>query len=125
MATGRSVAAAFGLVALLSSPSWAAEASLICVNAGHDYRVGDYACIAACHGKRRYARCDVIAEKTSWTFISDACPSANLTPPDPKDTTLAPVETAMTPIPLIITMSAIDPAIQTKIAATRQIAATN
>lgn len=87
----------------------AAEATQICLNAGHEYKVGDYACIAACHGKRRYARCDLIAEKTSWTFISDACPSANLTPPDPTEVTLAPVVTAMSPIPVVVDRCAIDP----------------
>ncbi len=87
----------------------AAEATQICRDAGHDYKVGDFACIAACHGKRRYARCDVVAEKASWTFISDACPSANLTPPDPTEVTLAPVVTAMSPIPVVVDRCAIDP----------------
>ena len=40
--------------------------------------------IAACHGKRRLARCDAIAEKASWTYISDACPSAMINPPWPE-----------------------------------------
>jgi hypothetical protein len=117
-------AALLALATVASAPLSAAEATLICLNGGHEYRVGDYACIAACHGKRRYARCDVIAERTSWTFISDICPTANLTPPDPKGVSLAPVVSAMTPTPLTINMSAIDPMIQMKIAAIGRIAAT-
>ena len=88
---------------------WPPKRSLLCLNAGHEYKIGDYACIAACHGKRRYARCDVIAEKTSWTFISDVCPTANLTPPDPTEVTLAPVVTAMSPIPVVVDRCAIEP----------------
>jgi hypothetical protein len=104
--TALAIIAGVGLAAL---PAQGAEATLLCVNAGHEYKVGDYACIAACHGKRRYARCDMIAEKTSWTFISDVCPTAHLTPPDPTEITLAPVVTAMSPIPVVVDRCAVDP----------------
>jgi hypothetical protein len=107
----RRVAAAGVLAALLASPAASEEATLICLSAGHSYNVGDFACIPACHGKQRYARCEVVAQKASWTFISDVCPTANLTPPDPSDVTIAPVSTAMSPIPIVVAMSAIDPAI--------------
>lgn len=109
--TGRALTA-LALIAgigMTAVPALGVEATLICLNAGHEYKIGDYACIAACHGKRRYARCDVIAEKTSWTFISDVCPTANLTPPDPTEVTLAPVVTAMSPIPVDVDRCAIDP----------------
>jgi hypothetical protein len=74
-------------------------ASLFCFNSGNKYKVGAYACIAACHGQRRLARCDVIAEIASWTYVSNTCPSA-LLPPSPWDTNLTPVAVAMTPLPL-------------------------
>jgi hypothetical protein len=108
---GRLATIIVGLAAVCPITVHAAESSLICRNAGHEYRVGDYACIAACHGKRRYARCDTVADKASWTFISDVCPSASLTPPDPARTTLMPVESAMTPTPVVITMCAADPSL--------------
>ena len=111
----RRAATAGILCALLASPASAEEATLVCLSSGHSYQVGDFACIPACHGKLRYARCAMVKEKASWTFISDVCPSANLTPPEPTGVTLMPVATAMSPIPLTILMSAIDPSIDLRI----------
>ena len=39
-------------------PALSAETAAVCQNSGRDYKVGEYACIPACHGQRRLARCD-------------------------------------------------------------------
>jgi hypothetical protein len=95
-------------------PALSAEASAVCQNSGRDYKVGEYACIPACHGQRRLARCDAVTQSQSatanWTYVSDVCPSAML-PPAPADATARPIRAAMTPIPLPIehTMSEMSP----------------
>lgn len=92
-------------------PAIAAEATAFCLNAGNRYQVGDYACLPGCHGRQRYARCDAATQAASWTYISDVCPMALFTPDTPNDVTVAPVVTAMSPIPYEITSCAIDPEI--------------
>jgi hypothetical protein len=82
---------------------------LACRNAGQSYKVGEYACIAACHERRRFARCDVISARATWTYLSDACPSAMINPPWPSDhSELLPV-TAKSPVPLVLDHSAMPP----------------
>ena len=69
---------------LLATPAFAQEASpieLACSAAGLSYKVGEFACVPACHQAKRLARCDVVSEKASWTYVSDACPSASLAEP--------------------------------------------
>jgi hypothetical protein len=51
---------------------------LACSVAGLSYKVGEFACVPACHEAKRLARCDLVSEKALWTFVSDACPSASL-----------------------------------------------
>jgi hypothetical protein len=83
------------------------QATLICTNAGISYKVGEYACIAACHGQRRLARCDAAAQTVaSWTYVSDVCPSAMIKAPWPTDWTELPASTRMSPIPVTVNMSA-------------------
>ena len=92
------------VTALTVSPALAQDVApntATCMNSGNQYKVGEYACIAACHGARRLARCDAVAQTASWTYVSDACPSA-LAPPSLMDITKKPIATAMTPIPLPI-----------------------
>lgn len=103
--------------ALPAVPAAKAQATTICVDAGVEYRVGEYACIAACHGQRRLARCDVIAERASWTYVSNACPSAMIVPPWPSDWTEVPAVALMTPRPITVNMSAVAPALAPRIAA--------
>ncbi len=98
-----------------SAPAVAADASLVCVNAGRQYKVGDYACLPACHGRQRYARCDAVAEHASWTYISDVCPIALLVPAQPHAASFAPADSVMTPLPLNIALSAISPEIAKEI----------
>jgi hypothetical protein len=103
------------LAALCAGPALAEDAptasTLVCTNAGTQYKVGEYACIAACHGQRRLARCDAVAQSASWTYVSDACPSAMINPAWPSDWTETPALADMTPLPVTVRMSAIDPQI--------------
>jgi hypothetical protein len=87
-----------------------AASAALCSYAGRDYKVGEFACIAACHGNRRLARCDAILDSASWTYVSDTCPSASLNPPWPSDWSEVPAAVAMTPVPLNVNMTAIAPA---------------
>jgi len=95
------------------------NAALSCSSGGLTYRVGEYACIPACHGARRLARCDVegsAVQQVTWTYISDVCPSAMIiNPPWPEDWNTVPVQTNMSPIPVAVKMSAIDPMIAPKV----------
>jgi len=80
--------------------------TLACINAGSQYQVGDFACISACHGQRRLARCDKVAEHVSWTYVSEACPTAMINPPWPSDWSEIPAAAEMSPIPLVVNKSA-------------------
>ena len=88
------------IVAAMSAVSAAAQdvkpSTALCTNSGNEYKVGEYACIAACHGARRLARCDAVAQTASWTYVSDACPSAML-PPSLMESCAKPIVTAMSP----------------------------
>lgn len=56
----------------------AQEMSTTCVSAGNVYKAGDVACIPACHGQQRLARCDAATDTAQWTTVSNTCPSAML-----------------------------------------------
>lgn len=86
-----------------------AETTLACLHAGTSYGVGEFACIAACHQQRRLARCDVVSESASWTYVSEACPSAAINPPWPSTWSEAPTVAAMSPIPVVVRSSAMAP----------------
>lgn len=118
MATWKSLWALGMAFAAVAASAFAQEATPLCLNAGHQYQVGDYACLPGCHGRQRYARCDMLGASASWTYISDVCPIAAISPAMPKDATLA-VATAMSPIPYQVTMSAIAPDIAERISAIR------
>ena len=86
------------------------EIGLSCVNAGNRYAVGEFACIAACHQQRRLARCDMVLDNTSWTYVSETCPSAMIiNPPWPSDWSEVPAVTVMSPAPVTVTYSAFPP----------------
>ncbi len=93
------------------------ESALACVTSGVSYAVGEFACIPACHQERRLARCDVVSESASWTYVSDACPSAMINPPWPSDWSEVPAVSAMSPIPIAVSFSAPPPAMPTALAA--------
>ncbi len=92
-------------------PPGGAGSSTVCLSAGNTYQAGDYACIPACHGQRRLARCDANGQTASWTYVSNACPSAMINAPWPSDWSQLPAATDMTPLPVAVRMSAIDPKI--------------
>jgi hypothetical protein len=111
------------LAAGLGGPAFGQDASLICTNAGNAYQVGEYACIAACHGQRRLARCDTIATSATWTYVSEACPSAMIVPEWPSDWTELPAIAAMTPIPVKVNMSGVAPDIAPKMTRLKKLSA--
>ena len=122
MATRNRVRALLFAAAILSAaPALAEDATPICLNAGYQYHVGDYACLPGCHGRQRYARCDALGTATTWTYISEVCPIASISPALPRSATLT-VTTAMSPIPYEVTMSAITPEIEARIAALGRLA---
>jgi hypothetical protein len=97
----------------------AQEATLFCTNAGNTYKVGEFACIAACHGARRLARCDVVLKSATWTYVSDACPSARFVPGPPAEASQIPTAVAMSPLPGPLRISVIAPDIAPRVAAAR------
>ena len=121
MATWKSLQVLAVALAAMAAPAFAQDATPLCINAGHQYQIGDYACLPGCHGRQRYARCDVLGASASWTYISEVCPIALISPPMPGGATLV-VATAMSPIPYRVTMSAITPAIAEKISAIGKLA---
>jgi hypothetical protein len=111
--------AALALQGAWTGHALAADTAPVCMNSGRAYKIGEYACIPACHGQRRLARCDSPSgqaqaadqsQAATWTFVSDVCPSAML-PPSPAEATARPIKAAMTPVPLPIerTMSEMSP----------------
>jgi len=88
------------------------NATPVCMSGGVQYKAGDYACLPACHGRRRLARCEVNGSggQALWSYVSDACPSAMIdNPPWPSDWSELPVATDMTPLPLTVNLSAVAP----------------
>jgi hypothetical protein len=110
---------AFVAVAMFAGPATAQSPSvttppttpttLACTNAGMQYQVGEFACIAACHQQRRLARCDAVSTTASWTYVEESCPTAMINAPWPSDWTEVPVLTAMSPTPLVVNLTAIPP----------------
>lgn len=123
------VGAAVMMAAFAAGPGLAQEAprnaTAVCTNGGVQYVAGEYACIPACHGQRRLARCDVSTpgaattqstQRAAWTYVSDACPSVMIiNPPWPSDWNEVPVVANMTPKPVNVILSAISPEIAPRI----------
>ena len=61
------------------------------------------------------ARCDQVGQAGSWTYVSNACPSAMIDSPWPSTWTEVPPVSDMTPIPVAVRMSAIDPGVARRI----------
>ena len=87
--------------------------SSTCMAQGSQYQLGEEACIPACHGRRRLARCDMTGTQASWTYVSQDCPSAMINAPWPSDWSEVPVVADMTPVPLVVDKSAPVPAAKT------------
>lgn len=105
-----------GLAAL---PAAAQDADPICRNAGNVYKVGEFACIAACHGARRLAQCKQASYGTTWIYVSDVCPSAHLVPPPLDNASQIPTATAMTPRPGPLRISELSPEVSLRLAVLR------
>jgi len=76
-------------LAVTMSAVQAQDATPVCTNAGVTYKVGDTACLPACHGAQRYAKCEVVGTSASWTTISDVCPVAMIDAPRWRDWSVA------------------------------------
>jgi len=110
------VIAAAMMAAVVSVPgAGAQEATLVCTNAGNTYKVGEFACVAACHGARRLARCDLILKTATWTYVSEVCPSARFVPGPPAEASQIPTLVAMSPLPGPLKISEIPPEISPRI----------
>jgi hypothetical protein len=106
------LSAALFTTAMLAGPAIAQDqetTTLACTNAGIQYKVGEFACIAACHQQRRLARCDAVAANASWTYVEESCPTAMINAPWPSDWSEIPAVTAMSPRPLVVNLTAIPP----------------
>ena len=115
---GGLIAVAMGAALFGGGTALGQDASGVCINSGNRYQVGDYACIPACHGRQRYARCDIIAERASWTYVSDVCPMALLERPAPQNLNFPAAAALMSPRAYDdIANSAIAPEIQARIVA--------
>lgn len=97
----------------------AQDANPTCSNAGNVYKVGEFACIAACHGARRLAQCKQASYGTTWIYVSDVCPSAHLVPPPLNNASQIPTATAMTPLPGPLKISELSPEISLRLAMLR------
>jgi hypothetical protein len=93
------VGAAMMGTAAATTSTGAQEMSLVCTNAGNVYKVGEFACVAACHGARRLALCDLVLKTATWTYVSEVCPSARFVPGPPADASQVPTVVAMSPLP--------------------------
>ena len=89
--------------------SGGAPVTLACTNAGLHYQPGEFACIAACHGQRRLARCDAVTDKATWTYVQESCPTSMINAPWPSEWSEVPAIAAMSPIPVNVDRSAIPP----------------
>ncbi len=107
-AAAQDAPAATPLPATPLPPSASPAGPVTCSSAGNTYQAGDYACIPACHGQRRLARCDAAGQAGAWTYVSNSCPSAMINAPWPSDWSALPTVTDMTPLPVPVRMSAID-----------------
>jgi hypothetical protein len=114
-----SMGAALLAAGLTITPAIAQDTDTTCSNAGNVYKVGEFACIAACHGARRLAQCKQASYGTTWTYVSDVCPSAHLVPPPPANASQIPTIAAMTPLPGPLKISEIGPELSLRLALAR------
>jgi hypothetical protein len=114
-----SIGAALIVAGMTIAPAVAQDADPICRNAGNVYKIGDFACIAACHGARRLAQCKQASYGTTWIYVSDVCPSAHIVPPPLDNASPIPTVTAMTPLPGPLKISELSPEISLRLAILR------
>jgi hypothetical protein len=115
-----SILAVMALAGIPAVPAAAQEqATPICRNAGYTYEIGEFACIAACHGARRLAQCKQASYGTTWIYVSDVCPSAHVVPPPPGNASQIPTVAAMSPLPGPLKISEFSPDVALRMAALR------
>lgn len=114
-----SIPTAMILAGVAVLPAVAQEETQICRNAGNVYKVGEFACIAACHGARRLAQCKQASYGTTWIYVSDVCPSAHVVPPPRDNASQIPTVAAMTPLPGPLKMSEFSPDVRLRMAVLR------
>jgi len=54
-----------------------------CLYQGKKFEQGELVCIKV-DGSARLARCDMLLNNSSWTFLKTGCPTATFTPRPPK-----------------------------------------
>lgn len=114
-----SIPAAMIMAAFTILPAVAQEEASLCRNAGNEYKVGEFACIAACHGARRLAQCKQASYGTTWIYVSDVCPSAHVVPPPRDNASQIPTVAAMTPLPGPLKISEFSPDVALRMAVLR------
>lgn len=68
---------------MLASTAMAAEGDPPgCLHSGQRHALGEIVCIETCPGPARLARCEMFLNNTTWTYVSDACPSAGIIEPN-------------------------------------------
>ena len=79
----------FFTVAALAPGGAFAEHKCQCLYQGKKFEQGEFVCIRV-DGATRLARCDMLLNNSSWTFLKGGCPTARL----------APAPATMTPVSL-------------------------
>ncbi len=71
---------------VLAFPAMAAEGDPPgCLHSGQWHAIGEIVCIETCPTPPRLARCEMFLNNTTWTYVSDSCPSAGIVAPDAID----------------------------------------
>lgn len=66
-------------LAVLAPAGAAAEHKCQCLYHGKKFEQGELVCLRV-DGATRLARCDMLLNNSSWTFVQTGCPTALLTP---------------------------------------------
>lgn len=79
----RLVLALASVAAIAVIPAGSARAECQCRYDGKVFEQGQLVCIRV-GGATRLARCDMVLNNSSWSFLKDGCPTALATPPPAK-----------------------------------------
>lgn len=66
-------------LAVMSPIGASAEHKCQCLYQGRKFEQGQFVCIKV-DGASHLARCDMLLNNSSWTFLKTSCPTASLTP---------------------------------------------
>ena len=56
-----------------------------CLHSGQWHALGEIVCIETCPTPPRLARCEMFLNNTTWTYVSDSCPTAGIVYPNAID----------------------------------------